>query len=116
MATQKRRSFSSKHKENKLEIKDETTNTPQVILIENMRTLQDCSLLTINQQLIKLRDDGVIFLRAPADNDNALRTHAIKLRKVLNKLCAKYQFVEKVPHPNHDLTVIYLVCNSLTNQ
>lgn len=88
-----------------LEIEDETQKGDSKLIIseKSMKRLQDCSKMRVDKQLSKLAKDGVIFLKAPSNN--SLRTNAIKLRNVLIKLLAKYQFTEKVPHPKYDTSV-----------
>ena len=84
-------------------IGDETQNPSQLTISEkSMKRLQDCSKMRIDKQLTKLAKDGVIFLKA---NNNQLRTNAIKLRSIMVKLLARYQFIAKVPHPDHQQPV-----------
>ena len=71
---------------------------------DSMIKLTDCSKMRTDKQLSKLAKDGVIFLKAPSNN-NQLRTNAIKLRGVIIKLLGKYQFCDKVPHPKYDTSV-----------
>ena len=88
-----------------LEIEDETQEGGKLIISEkSMKQLTDCSKMRIDKQLSKLSKDGVIFLKAPSNN-NQLRTNAIKLRGVIVKLLGKYQFIDKVPHPKYDTSV-----------
>ena len=90
-----------------LEIEEETQDWEGKLIISEkyMKQLIDCSKMRVDKQLAKLSKDGVIFLKAPSNNNNQLRTNAIKLRSVIIKLLAKYEFIEKVPHPKYDTSV-----------
>lgn len=81
-------------------IQDETTDDTLQIPETSMKKLMDCSKMTIDKQLSKLAKDGVIFIRAPSENDE-LRKNAMKLRNSIIKLLMKYQFIQKVSHPDY---------------
>ena len=88
-------------------IEDETQTPSKLLSIpeKSLKELMDCSKLRTDKQLTKLAKDGVIFLRAPSNN-NEQRLNAMKLRNVIVKLLAKYQFISRVDHPAYDKTVI----------
>ena len=93
-----------------LQIEDETaTHNTLSIPPKSMRKLPDCSKLRIEKQLSTLAKDGVIFLKSPNNNNNNnnndLQSNAIKLRHTLMKLVKKYNFIDKIPHPQFDLSV-----------
>ena len=74
---------------------------------DSMIKLTDCSKMRTDKQLSKLAKEGVIFLRAPCNDDNKLRSNAINLGNVLMKLLIKYEFIDKIPHLKYDQSVKY---------
>ena len=75
-----------------------------IIPEKSMKELIDCSKMRTDKQVTKLAKDGVIFLRAPTNN-NQQRSNAMKLRNVIIKLLEKYQFTQRIPHPKYDISV-----------
>ena len=94
-------------------LEDESQNPSKLRIPErSLRSIPDSSKLRPDKMLSRLAKDGVIFLRAPSDNDD-LKRNALKLGGDIIRLLAKYEFIETIPQSKDDKVNSFILISEM---